>query len=567
MKTIKILLPFVLVFTFACNEEDILNEVPLDFLTIENALVTPADVDNSVISLYDLARRYFGDQTGDGFNFDMFFGTDAGYHARFPTTHVLSAYSVFTSDDEFTLKRWTKAYRMIFDANIILNRINDIEFDNEVQRNKSIAEARFFRAWSYRNLVHLYGDVPLLLEDDIAPGTAYTRAPKAEVWGAIIEDLEFAKVNLPDVTEITQDGRLTKAAAYHYLSEMYIVTGEFQKAVEHASWVIDGGNYDLMRTRFGSRTDEPGDVYWDLFRYDNQNRSAGNTEGIWVHQVDYQTPGGYGLPTGADANMYERIIGPEYNRFIALGENPGVRTFIYESTYNGGRGQGWFRPGPLATHIVWENSGPDDIRTSDANILRKWRVDNPASNYYNQIIDTGDPESYYSFLDPATIENDTNRMLYPYFLKMTMVSNHFPTDMLNGTGPQLIGNARRLFTDQYAIRLAETYLLRAEAYLGLGNAQASTDDINVVRERAGATPAVSSEVDINYILDERIRELFLEEPRRVTLARLGKVYERTIKYNPYAAPNIQEFNNLYPIPSRELRINDGAVIEQNPGYN
>jgi hypothetical protein len=552
--------------TFSCNEDKILDEKPLDFLTMENALVNQDDFGNSVISLYDLSRRYFGDPNSNGERFDMYMGTDAGYHARNYYIHPLSAYSAFTADNDFTVNRWRDAYRMIFDANIILSRIDEVEFENPELKTQYTAETRFFRAWSYRNLVHLYGDIPLILENSIDPRTDYTRTSKEEIWAQIIEDLNYAKDNLKEVTQIAEDGRLTKAAAYHLLAEMYIVTGEYQKAVESASWVIEGGNYALMTERFGSRINEPGDVYWDMFRLNNQNRSAGNTESIWVHQVEYQTPGGYGMPNGGDANRYERVIGPEYNRFVAKDENSGVRTFIFESTYNGGRGQGFFRPTSLVTHNIWNGDRTNDIRTSDHNILRKWRVDNPQSSYYNEIIDTWDPEIYYSYIEPSRIENDTNRMIYPVFLKMTMVNNHFPTEMVDGTGPMMVSGARRIYTDQYAMRLAETYLLRAEAYLNLDNKIAAAADINQVRERAGAPLISPEEVDIDFILDERLRELYLEEPRRLTLARLGLVYERTKKYNPYAAPHIQPHHNLYPIPARELRVNTDAELVQNPGY-
>lgn len=560
------LLLLVLTITFSCDEEKILEEKPLDFLTIENALVNQDDFGNSVISLYDLARRYFGDPNSNTERFDMYLGTDVGFNGRNPSIHQLSAYEAFTADDDFTVNRWRDAYRMIFDANIILNKINEVEFEDPALKVQYEAETRFFRAWSYRNLVHLYGDVPLVLEDDTEPEANYTRTPKAEVWAQIISDLNFARDNLPTVDEVDEDGRLVKAAAYHLLSEMYITTGEYQNAVDAASWVIDGGDYALMTERFGSRTDEPGDVYWDLFRLDNQNRSSGNTESIWVYQVEYLTPGGYGAPNGGDANRYERIIGPEYNRFVAKDENPGVRTFIFESTYNGGRGQGFFRTNHLVTHLIWDGDRTNDIRTSDHNILRRWGVDNPESAHYGDTIDTWDPDSYYSFIEPARIEIDTNQRLFPTFLKLTMVNNHFPTEMVDGVGPMMVSGARRLYTDQYAMRLAETYLLRAEAYLGLGNPAAAADDINVVRARAGAPLATPGEIDIDYILDERLRELIFEVPRRLTLARLGLVYDRTVRYNKYAAPHIQPHNNLYPIPSRELRVNTEAELIQNPGY-
>ena len=77
----------------------------------------------------------------------------------------------------------------------------------------------------------------------------------------------------------------------------------------------------------------------------------------------------------------------------------------------------------------------------------------------------------------------------------------------------------------------------------------------------------ASDVTIDFILDERLRELGIEEKRRLTLSRMGKLYERTVKYNVYNAPNIREHHQLYPIPQSEIDANVGAVLEQNPGYN
>jgi hypothetical protein len=116
------------------------------------------------------------------------------------------------------------------------------------------------------------------------------------------------------------------------------------------------------------------------------------------------------------------------------------------------------------------------------------------------------------------------------------------------------------------IRLSETILLRAEAHLLKGNIAAATSDINIVRNRAKATPVTTAEVTLDYILDERARELIFEEDRRVTLSRMGKLVERSKKYNTLSGPTIQPFHALFPIPFSEIEANKDAKLEQNPGY-
>ena len=88
----------------------------------------------------------------------------------------------------------------------------------------------------------------------------------------------------------------------------------------------------------------------------------------------------------------------------------------------------------------------------------------------------------------------------------------------------------------------------------------------MVRNRAQAPLITPGEVDIDYILDERARELYLEEFRLLTLTRLGKLVERTREYNPFDGETYADHNNLFPIPFSEIEKNVMANIEQNPGY-
>ena len=140
-----------------------------------------------------------------------------------------------------------------------------------------------------------------------------------------------------------------------------------------------------------------------------------------------------------------------------------------------------------------------------------------------------------------------------------------------------------LVKDWPMMRLGETYLLRAEARMRQGNAQGAADDINVLRDRAfkeyrllapDAGKVAASEIDIDFILDERVRELISEENRRMTLVRTNKLADR-IKLNgdvePYAPSNkvitgFQNYNSLLPIPLTEIQLNKDAELTQNPGY-
>jgi hypothetical protein len=130
------------------------------------------------------------------------------------------------------------------------------------------------------------------------------------------------------------------------------------------------------------------------------------------------------------------------------------------------------------------------------------------------------------------------------------------------------GDTRSSWHSRYVYRLAETYLLRAEAYLGKGDKGMAAADINVVRNRAKAPVIAAANVDIDYILDERLRELYFEDFYVTTTNRLGKTVERASRLNPYPGGPImyQPHNNLWPIPFSEIEKNTGAVLEQNPGY-
>ncbi len=126
-----------------------------------------------------------------------------------------------------------------------------------------------------------------------------------------------------------------------------------------------------------------------------------------------------------------------------------------------------------------------------------------------------------------------------------------------------------VYKDVYVMRLAETYLSRAEAYIALGKIDLAAADINAIRIRSHAKPAELKDINIDYLLDERVRELYGEDCRHFVLRRTGKLLERVRKYNnnpKNPGLNIQDYHVLWPIPQEQMDLNIGVKWEQNPGY-
>ncbi len=547
-----ILTSFILV---SCNETNWLKEEAFDFYSADNSFVTADQFNAGVVKLYQLFGDYTNMSNASGSHIFMY-TSDLAYNAISPTSGLNNYSSSVVPSNTTTRNFWRNYYQIIYNANVIIGRIDgeNTKFDSEKQRTILKAEAMFFRGNCYRLLGIMYGGVPLVLDEVTAPKRDFVRATREETLAQAISDVEFAAANLPSVTEITEDGRLTKAAANHLLSELYITAGEYDKAIAAASAVINDPNYKLMTSRFGARKSEPGDVYWDLFRIGNQNRNHyNNTEAIWVCQFEYNVTG------GGRFNNYPQYSVPFY---VSLTGKDGKALFNYPNAAYGGRGIGWFVVNNFMINEVWDD--PNDMRNSQYNIYRDIKATNPASAYYGKNIVADN-----TFL---ASKNLYNRNWAAIMVKMAPV-NELPDEFyIDKTTGAVINTGPWTFRDDYFMRLSETYLLRAEAYLGKGDKTKAAADINVVRARANATPVDPSKVDIDYILDERARELAYEEYRTVTLMRTKKLAERVKKYNPmyngtYANNVIEEYHNLYPIPSDEIENNTEAVLEQNPGYN
>ena len=521
----------------AC-EDDLLDEAPLSSLNADITLSSKAGFEAFLVGLVRQAREEYTQDDATVWHTN-FIGTDIGESAGAEFTAYRNWTSYLTPTRSEVLVNWNWAYsKMIPQANTIIayadkEELADI-WSSDEEKNAVIAEARFFRGYTYNLLANLYGGVPIVENVPTTTRYDFTRASRQEVYAFAKADLDFASQWLPETVDPSKEGRIVKAAADHLLSEVNMSLGLFDDAIQSATAVIESGLYELMTSRFGNKADQEGDVFSDLFVDGNQNRSTGNLESIYVWQIENNTDGGGGTRGG---NAALRNFAP----FLTKISDPDG--FFNVPTDSLGRGVGRTRGTNYSIYDIWQDEA-DDIRNSNYNFQREFYYTNPNSPYFGQLT------------EPRTVAEDTLRSQFPY-----------PKKVLGEPWAQNSGSGRTA-KDIYVYRLAETYLLRAEAYLRNEEPQLAADDINVVRARANANPVASSDVTLDYILDERARELMYETPRRRTLIRMGKLVERVRQYSilESARTSIQDYHGLWPIPQEAIDANQGAELQQNPGY-
>jgi hypothetical protein len=588
MKKYLILSMFAAFLLTGCNEDKFLEEKPLDFNSASNSYETAADYDAAITELYFLTREEFYttyDRTTDLSKFaDMWITADP------LKSNVVADLSPSGAMAKFY---WDENYKLIAQANTVISRLPNSSKLTDDEKKVYEAKARFFRALAYRTLVLLYGDVPLQLEEVSTPKTDFVRESKDKVKAQVVEDLEFAAANLPEINTV-KDGEISKPAANMLLAEMYLATGDNDKAINAASAVINNPNLALMKNRFGSQAKEDGDVFYDLFRPNNQNRASGNTEGIWVIQFETNIEGG-----GNNTSHFfwnpgsfwgERFFAPQVDKFQII-KPDGTKLQLFNwpiGDMTGGRGIGTHYATNHLYNEIWADDF-DDMRNSEYNWPRRFKIHRTNVLDDNPELKAAMPDGYFDLENTvlpdgwsmetgfaggvAATTQLPNRFMCGYSTKMTTPFHHPDAQYENKKTYKLAGTGGKTFTDQYFFRLAEAYLLRAEAYVNKGDKNKAADDINELHKRANAKLCTADQMNLDYILDERLRELTCEEKRRLTLSRVGKLAERIKKYNPYFSAAYSADNkdydahfDLLPIPLSAIQANKDAKLEQNPGY-
>lgn len=548
---------------------DLLTEVPKDFLTPENSYTDRKGFEAALANIYLSIRNDFYANSDQWQNFDLM-GVDVDLNNPRTSNDVYTEYfywNTLNADNGIAKKWWQRLYGYIYSCNVIIDRAESslVKWNTEEEKNAIVGEAKFLRAFAYRFLGNMWGKAPIVLEETTSPQFNYQSATQEEIYKQCKEDLLFAVQWMPEIDN-QKGGRASNVAARHLLSEILICLKDYNGAVEQATAVINNPSMSLMTERFGKLKDftfegydyqgekEPwGDVYWDLFRENNFNRIDGNKECIWNVQFDVELQGGGNTGVSGGNFGLERWFGAAWWSQKDLDGTPNWLKDIL-----GGRPVGAVSPTKYAAEQIWQykDSWNKDIRNSKYNMKREYYWTNPNGRFYGQLMTEetlGDKATSFQVTDPT-------------YMKIITAQHH--GQFKDATSGETHDNGR-IYKDWYIMRLAETYLLRAEANLLAGKADAAAADINAVRNRANATPVTASDVNIDLILDERARELYLEDFRLNTLMRMNKLVEYLMKYNPkviQAGYKLDDHLNKLPVPNSEIEANKEGGLVQNDGY-
>jgi hypothetical protein len=545
-----------------CNK--LLEEKVKSILTPE-FLGTEKGVHAGVDAAYAGNRLLWGNQ--DLFTLTVI-GTDEFQRGVDGNTDVNNYASSYTNGNGQGNNIWANCYKYINACNGVLKYGPEAEMDAAVKKVR-MAEAKFLRAQYYFVLVQFFRDVTIYTDFLDQPLTAAERDPLADVYALIIKDLTEAAADLPagPRSSNVQFGRTSAAAARHLLAKVYLskagspakAADDYEQAYTIAKELIDKkGTYGLSLLP----------DFKDVHREGNEN----NSEIIWTVQhtsnLAYNGPNNSG---GADNVLNHMFIGQydklglkrskEYGRpYIRCVPTRWTTETAFAERVNDTRYAKTFQ-------VLWiaNSTAKADIENN------KWPDPLPpgappgAVAGQPKIKKIGDTAIYM----PGVDKTDHEVAIAPYLLiPPRNYSSMIAPTLMKYFDAKKAGLNDPSIRPVIVYRFAETYLIAAEAALMTNRAADAVTYINAVRERAAyptgsaaamrVTEAEVTAGGIDFILDERTRELVGENVRWWDLVRTGKLLERVKLYNGDAGPNIQPKHILRPIPLNQLnRVTTG----------
>ncbi|QKZ12417.1 RagB/SusD family nutrient uptake outer membrane protein [Spirosoma sp. KUDC1026] len=545
--------------------KDLLQEVPVSQVSSQYAN-TATGFEAVVKAAYASLREYYGRESAMTLTV---FGTDTYTMGADGAYKFVNQYtSQINPQLDITRDTWNALYRAINTINVGLEAAPSITGLDETLKKRRIAELKFLRAHHYFLLVQTFGSVSLLTKGNLVPSKEYSRAPIKDIYAQIVSDLESS---LTDLTPPTTDyGRVTKGAAEHLLARVYLTKAtdkdaaaadDFVKAGTYAQNVIKNYSYSLLP---------------DFASVFAQGGGEINSEVIFATQYTSEPLTDIGNGFNSTTTNTVTINGNQTHLYFGMEYD--VQAGMQRDIANG-RPFKRFRPTDYMLNVVFAQKDRDNDSRYKKTFKDTWLSNNPSKT--TPIFDNSKTSLKFTAGDTAIFipgyemsVADRAKRRYQVLVPSLYRPNLFPTlqKFLDPLRPNVSYEPGS--RDFIMFRLAETYLIAAEALIKQGKAADAVPFINAVRRRAawpGKTTAMeitAAQATMEFIMEEREREMAGEMHRWFDLKRWGILIERVKAYNPDGAPNIKDFHVLRPIPQDQIDRTAGGptAYPQNPGY-
>ncbi|MGN7887818.1 RagB/SusD family nutrient uptake outer membrane protein [Dyadobacter endophyticus] len=528
-------------------EEKIVSGVGNDYLN------TAKGFEDGVKAAYSSLRFYYATQQGltmSEYGTDIYAtGADGGYKGF----HFYDGQLNPTVD--YLATTWDELYRGINTCNAVIERAPNVVGVADNVKKLRIAEAKFLRGHYYYILHQQYGGVDLRLTETLLPTKETKRATDAEMYAAIIKDLSEAVTDLEAKAQSSDYGRATKPHAQALLAKVYLAKGystekaadDFTKAADLLKEVSTKYGYKLL------------DDFSAVFDENNQNHSE------VVFAVQYTSD----ALTNGTGNSLHLYFGMQYD------VQPGMKRDTYW-----GRPFKRLRPTEYLINTVFAE------RVNDSRYKKTFRdtwLSNNPGTYNAASFDDSKTKVTFAAGDTAIFipGYEMTKEVRATKKYQVLVPSKY-SEALFPTLQKFFDSKRPDMTyepgsrDYYVVRLADVYLMLAEALFQSGDKAGAAEAINMVRYRAGWPGKKdkmlidAKDLTMETIIEERARELAGEQTRWLDLKRWGLLVERVKKYNPQASA-IAAHHVVRPIPQtqidRSAKTSDGkSVFPQNPGY-
>lgn len=644
--TIKGLAGIVAAASLAGCSDSFLEQDPLSFFEPGKTYTTEAGLKAAMAKCDNSYKDMFMDGNYNVLPVaTLYIMTDIGLHGKTDMNTMMDDFAnkitptsgmAGGGDANAMIRFYDESCRGIKYANTVLSYVDKVAGLDPKVRDAYKGRALFHRAYKYYHLVLMFGDVPLVTKIITTAKQDYQTTSKEAIFKMLVNDLEFAVKSVPSQKDMPYFGPVNQEACMQLLIKCYLVTGQYKEAEALATDLINNHGLALMTAPFGENIPSGNpetwevkrNVLWDLHRGENITNPA-NKETILpilnYHNenfTSYQTMRALAVHwSNGDIKDPNSVGSPTYNWARNDKNNYNSKLDFLRAM---GRGIGCFRTSYHYNKTMWVYNGEVDTQDLRHNRevgnwveMEDFKYNRKTSKFYGQPMqlyvteETRDNDGNKPTLPVGTLLcNDTIRSWYPtplykmYILDVAAEEN-MGANQFNGANKGTVCSNGNM----YIFRLAETYLLRAEAKFYQGRAAEAAEDVNVIRRRANAKYMFTT-VTIGDIADERARELYMEEWRQPELARLSwclaksgkpdewgntydiktwdkqsgtdKVggsywYQRCLHYNIFNRGQItskkvlnyqvDKRNLFWPIPNSVLTANIGAQLRQNYGYD